>query len=143
LLQSLAPGERPRALALMSPWCDLTQQGDSLLFNAGRDPTLKPDDLRRCAKAYATHHDRQAAALSPLFGTFDPAMPPAIITTGSRDLLMSDSIRLATVMQQAGMMAELRIGEGLWHVFEFYDIPEAHRSLQRIAGFLRQSIEKA
>jgi len=46
-------------------------------------------------------------------------------------------------MQQAGMMAELRIGEGLWHVFEFYDIPEAHRSLQRIADFLRQSIEKA
>ena len=139
LLQHLVPHERPRAIALMSPWCDLAHQGESITVNAGRDPTLTPDDLRRCAEAYAAGRDFWNPAISPLYGPFDSTMPPAMLTTGTRDLLMSDSVRLAAIMRQAGMAAELRIWEGLWHVFEFYDIPEAHHSLAQIAGFLRHA----
>ena len=68
---------------------------------------------------------------------------PTLITTGTRDLLLSHSVRLARVMREAGVDVDLRIWEGLWHVFEFYDeIPEAALSLRQIGEFLTERFEK-
>jgi acetyl esterase/lipase len=47
-------------------------------------------------------------------------------------------VRLSRVMREGGAVVDLRVWEGLWHVFEFYpDIPEADLSLTEIADFLR------
>ena len=75
--------------------------------------------------------------VSPVYGEFDASFPPTLITTGTRDLLLSSCVRLARVMREAGAQVDLRVWEGMWHVFEFYpDIPEAEASLKEIAGFL-------
>ena len=39
-------------------------------------------------------------------------------------------------MREAGADTRLRVWEGMWHVFEWYDIPEAQASLTDIAGYL-------
>ncbi len=55
----------------------------------------------------------------------------------ARDLLMSDSARLSTVMRRAGVEVSLHLWEGMWHVFEYTpEIPEAGQSLEEIADFL-------
>ena len=37
----------------------------------------------------------------------------------------------------SGAVVELRVAEGLWHVFEWYpDLPEAAASVREIASFL-------
>ena len=132
----------PAAAALLSPWCDLTNQGDSTTFNEGRDPTLQGPFVSEAAFAYAGSHDIASALISPINGTFDAGMPPTIITTGTRDLLMSQCVRLHRLMREAGMTVDLRVWDGLWHVFEFYDeLPEAALSLQEIADFLMQHSE--
>ena len=43
----------PDVMALLSPWCDLTNQGDSLEFNRDRDPTLRFDPDMYASNAYA------------------------------------------------------------------------------------------
>jgi monoterpene epsilon-lactone hydrolase len=125
----------PSALTVLSPATDLEYVGDS--HDADRDPFLPAavtDDLRA---AYLGTQNLRDPEISPLYGKFDATFPPTFVTTGTRDMLMSGCLRLARVMRQANAPVDLRIWEGLWHVFEFYpDIPEADASLSEIADFL-------
>src|SRR5579862_3703141 len=127
----------PKAVALMSPWTDLSRTGDTLTTLAGADPGLDYElNLEPMARAYAGRQDLRSPSLSPLYGQFPADFPPTLITTGTRDLLLSDCARLATKMRHAGIEAELRVWEGLWHVFEFNpEIPEGETSLKEIAAF--------
>jgi acetyl esterase/lipase len=134
----------PAGLAMCSPWCDLENGGDSIDFNAGRDPTLDRDFLRHAAAVYAADAALDDPGVSPINGVLASDMPAAFITTGTRDLLMSQCIRLHRLMCDAGMDADLRVWDGLWHVFEFYDeLPEAAASLREIAEFLDNCLNKS
>ena len=132
----------PHAAALLSPWCDLANGGDSVSGNDGRDPTLTRRFLDAYTKLYAGDNHAKTPDISPLHGTYDSSFPPMFVTTGTRDLLMSQCVRLAQVLRNAGVDVDLRIWDGLWHVFEFYDeLPEAEQSLRTVAAFLHRQYE--
>ena len=127
----------PRVAALLSPWCDLTNSGASLTLNDGRDPTLAKQEVDAAAAHYAGLHDRRQAEISPLFADFDDSYPPCIITSGTRDLLLSPSEDLAARLSAAGVPVKLRIWEEMWHVFEWNnELPEAAASITEISAFL-------
>ena len=128
----------PTAMVLLSPWCDLEQAGESLRSNDGRDPTLTYDINNTAVELYAGSNDCENPDISPLNGAFDDSYPPTLITSGSRDLLLSHCLRLSRTMRNAGIATRLDVWEGMWHVFEFYDeLPEARESLLEISGFLK------
>ena len=132
--------QMPEAIAALSPASDLNDYGDSGL--ADRDPMLKKAETKGVEAAYLAGQDPTNPEISPVFGPFDPAFPPTIITTGTRDFLLSSCVRLARVMREAGTAVDLRVWEGMWHVFEFYpEIPEADASLSEIADYLRPHLE--
>lgn len=125
----------PRAIVALSPVTDLSHEGDSQI--ADRDPTLPALRPREIRAAYLGKRDAKHPEVSPLYGKFDPSFPPTLVTTGTRDLLLSGCVRLARVMREAGAPIDLRVWEGMWHVFEYYpDIPEADASLSEVAAFL-------
>lgn len=132
----------PGAVALMSPWCDLTHQGDTIATLDGIDPTLDySHQLQHMARAYAGGRALADPDISPLFAPVVPGFPPTVITTGTRDLLLSDSARLSARLRAAGVTVDLRVFEGMWHVFEYYpDLPEAELSTRGIAEFLIQHL---
>lgn len=131
----------PSAVLLLSPWCDLTHRGDSLLANNGRDPTLGLDLLQFAAALYAGTAEVSQPAISPINGSFFAEGPPVMITTGTRDLLLSQCIELARCMRIAGQDVRLDVYDGLWHVFEFYDeLPEAQISLEACSSFLKKHL---
>ena len=138
LLQRLraAGAPMPACAVLLSPWVDLTGQGDSHVFNDNRDPTLNNHWVDVAAAMHAPGQSLQNPGISPLYGKFD-GFPPTMITTGSLDLLLSDCLRLAHRLRAAGVSCDLRVWEGLWHVFEFYPIPEAHTSIAEMAEFIK------
>lgn len=125
----------PRAIAALSPAVDLDHLGDSQI--ADRDPVLHLSRSGDVRAAYLGNTDARQPDVSPIYGKFDPSFPPTLVTTGTRDLLLSGCARLARVMREAGAPIDLRIWEGMWHVFEYYpNIPEADASLSEIATFL-------
>lgn len=139
VLQAMADGLLPpAALALFSPWSDLTDSGDSIRTLEGIDPDLEFDGyLGRAAMAYAGGRQTSDAEISPIYARFPANFPPTIISTGTRDLLLSDCARLHLALKRAGAPVTLNVWEGMWHDFEFYpDIPEGHESLAEMAGFL-------
>ncbi len=126
----------PCAMALLSPAVDL--RTDPLLYEptTHADPTLSLDHIGEVLQVYGNGIDPGNAELSPLFGDFK-GMPPTIITTGTRDLLLSMCLRFYRQLVRAGVDVECRVWDGLWHVFEYYDdYPEAAESLKEISEFL-------
>ncbi len=130
----------PKAAALFSPFVDFSCASDTLTTLNGIDPTLGP--VGPFVNAYAAGCDVSEPALSPINAEYDSSFPPVLITTGTRDLLLSESARLSTCMRQAGVNVSLHVWEGMWHVFEFYpEIPEAQQSLNEVAGFLSRHLD--
>lgn len=107
---------------LLSPWIDLSHSGDSHITLAKQDPTLSVKHfLHPAALAYAGERSLNDPEISPLFQTMPSCFPPVFVTTATRDLLMSDAVRLTSKLREAGNeKVDLRIEDGLWHVFEWY-----------------------
>ncbi|WP_333815900.1 transcriptional regulator BetI [Tabrizicola sp.] len=129
----------PAAMALLSPWVDA---GQGLpCANDGWDPTVSRRHLADAARLYAgAEATARNPSVSPLHGSME-GMPPALIITGSRDLLREQAHALAAALERAGTPVVLRDWPGLWHVFEFYRVlPEAAASLDEIAAFLRSHL---
>ena len=100
----------PAAVVLMTPGADLTEAGDSHQTNLGLDPLI-PGSGRQQFLLYAAGHDLRHPYLSPLNGDFSKGFPPAILTTGTRDMLLSDTVLLHRALRRAGIPAELHVTE--------------------------------
>ena len=134
----------PAVLALLSPWSDLTSEPDSLVTNDGHDPTLTSLYIDYAASAYRGVLAANDPAISPVYGAYSSEFPSTIITTGTRDLLLSHSLTQARVMEDAGIDVTLRVWDGMWHVFEFYpNLPEAALSLGEVADHMVQAIKSS
>lgn len=131
----------PAACALLSPWCDLSHSGDSEISNDGRDPSLTRSYCVDGAQLFAGMLPVDSQKLSPLLFNYGSDFPPTLITSGTRDLLLSQAVRLSTQLRQSGNPVELRIWEEMWHVFEFYPtLPESIKSLTEISLFLQSHL---
>lgn len=128
----------PCALVLLSPWIDLTHSGISHLTLEGLDPTLDVKKfLEPAAKSYANGLPLDSPAISPLWSPISKGWPPTFLSSGTRDLLLSDTIRLTTKLRDAGTIVDLHIADGLWHVYEWYpDLPESITYLKRCSDFI-------
>jgi acetyl esterase/lipase len=105
---------QPAGLVLQTPAVDLTGTGDSRHTNRFLDPTLYGGPEARSG-AYAGQTDPRNPYLSPLFGDFSRGWPPTILTSGTRDLLLSDTVCMHRALRRAGISAELHIAEASGH----------------------------
>jgi monoterpene epsilon-lactone hydrolase len=128
----------PAAMAPGTPWADLTGQGDSRQANEFVDNVLVSDRgvLSAAAALYAGGADLADPRISPLLGDFR-GLPPAILTSGTRDLLLSDAARVHRKLRQAGVDAALQVLEAQSHA-QFLEpfIPENEAAFAEIAAFL-------
>ena len=124
----------PEKLALLSPAADMTEAFDP--HAAPDDPFLSPYLVEAVPAAYAGDLDKTNPEISPIHHDFAADWPPTLITTGTRDRFAGQCAALARAIRDAGAEADLRLWDSLWHVFEYYDIPEADLSLSEIAAFI-------
>lgn len=126
----------PAAMVLLSPWVD--PGGPHVFANDGWDPTVTRRHLMDAARLYAG--GQRNPSVAPLSGSMH-GLPPAFISTGSRDILREEAHALADALRAAGGEVTLRDWPGLWHVFEFYRaLPEAAASLDEVAAFISQTL---
>ena len=127
----------PAAIAPGTPWVDLTGAGDSIMANAFVDNVLVASTgwAGAAAKLYAGGHDLRDPLVSPIFGDFS-GLPPAILTSGTRDLFLSHTVRTHRKLRQAGIDARLQVFEGQSHA-QYLDpfVPETEEAFSEIARF--------
>ncbi len=108
----LAP---PAALALLTPATDGALQSDTMTTNDQLDSVLKYAAMDEFWAVYAGRHDRSDPYLSPVYGDFSKGFPPTLLQSGTRDLLLSDTVRLHRALRRAGVEAELHVWEAMPH----------------------------
>ncbi|SQA98194.1 Monoterpene epsilon-lactone hydrolase [Cedecea neteri] len=96
------------ALVLLSPEADLTESGDSFQVNQLVDVVL-PGSLRENNLLYAAGVELTHPYLSPLFGDFTRDFPATFIQSGTRDLFLSNAVRLHRALRKANVEAELHV----------------------------------
>lgn len=132
----------PAALALLSPWTDLSLGNASHETQAHVDPYF-PDrtPLRMAAAAYCAGASPLDAFISPQFADL-AGLPPTLIHVGTREALLDDSRLLAQRMQAQGCEAQLAVYSGMWHVWQIFggDLRESDQSLDALGAFVRSKL---
>ena len=133
----------PGAIAPGTPMSDVTKSGDSFYTNEMVDNILVSRDgfCHAATLIYANGHDLADPLLSPVNGDMH-GFPPAILTTGTRDLLLSNTVRVHRKLRRAGVAAELVVFEGQSHAqYQFDDaVPETKEAFGEIASFFRKHL---
>lgn len=127
----------PARLVCISPLIDVEGTGESAIANAKRDPWLTAN-AKSLFKYYVGQNDPRDPLISPLYADYT-GFPPMLIFAGRDEILLSDATRLAEKARQAGVEVQLKVWEGMWHVFPFFApfVPEASQAISEIGAFIQ------
>jgi len=125
----------PGALGMLTPATDLTRLGDTWETNYGFDYVLGAYGTDNIA-LYANGHDLKDPYLSPLYGDFSKGFPPTFLQSGTRDRLLSDTVRMHRALLAAGVAAELHVWEAMPHGTFGGNTPEDQEVRRALAAFI-------
>lgn len=134
----------PGALVLMSPWADMTGEGESRRVNFRKDPMFgssagsEADEKRKPGNPYAQGADLRDPCLSPVLADYR-GFPPMLIQVGGWEMLLSEARTVAQRAREAGVEAVLSEYPGMFHVFQMLGglIPESRRAWREAGEFIR------
>jgi monoterpene epsilon-lactone hydrolase len=133
----------PGALGVFSGLADFSRAGDSRqLFTLNGFPgALEPVDPSHLPNdEYVGKTDRKGPVLSPLFADLH-GMPPSLLVTSTRDLLLSDTSILHRALLRAGDDSQLVVYEALPHAFWYhFQLPETKEALELMAKFFDEKV---
>ena len=80
--------------------------------------------------------------LSPLYADLH-GMPPSLLVSGTRDMLLSDTAIFHRALLRAGDDAQLIVFEAMPHAFWYhFDFPETTEALELMAKFFDQKLAR-
>ena len=133
----------PIAAYTGTPWADLSNNSDSLVINEGVDRILVSYQglLKAAAMLYAGKHSLTDPSFSPVYGEFT-GLPPTILVTGTRDLFLSDTVRVNRKFRECGIHTQLEVFEGLSHAdyLVAHNTPESVTVYKEVKQFFLNAI---
>lgn len=128
----------PVAIYAGTPWADLSKTGDSLYINEGVDRILIAYDgvLKAAANLYANKVELNHSSVSPLYGSFE-GFPPTFLLSGTRDMFLSDTVRVNRKLREVGVPTQLEVFEGISHAeyLVAYETPESVAAYAELGAF--------
>lgn len=135
----------PAALGMFSTLADFSRTSDSQqLFGLnGFSGNISPQTSDRPHdENYVGTTDPKDSVLSPLFADLH-GMPPCLLVTSTRDLLLSNTSIFHRALLHAGVDSQLMVFEALPHAFWYhFQLPETKEALQMMANFFDEKLGK-
>jgi len=134
----------PKAIFLGTPGADFNKIGDSYYINEGIDKALGTWDgmITAALKLYANGTDFNDPYISPVYSNLS-GFPPTILVSGTRDLLLSCTVRVHRKLRDSDVIADLVVIEGHAHA-DYMIVPNAPESIavfKDIDNFFRKFFE--
>jgi epsilon-lactone hydrolase len=132
---------QPAAVAVFSPWADISRSGASMRTKDGADPLFSYDAMGWYAGRYMPAGDRSAPLASPVFATL-AGLPPLLIQAGSHEVLLDDAVRLAANAGRDDVDVTLQVAPEGTHVFQLYfgALDEADEAIDEVARFFKRHL---
>ncbi len=123
----------PGAAVAMSPMVDFTMTADTWITLEGQDPMVAREAYVRKILPVLGITDYRDPVISPhLDENLADGMPPSLLQTGGKEVLLSDSLIMFQALEAAGQVAKLDLYDGVPHCFTFV-VPEARESKVALA----------
>ena len=129
----------PAALVLLTPEVDLTESGDSFVTLA--DVSVGLQSLLDANHLYAAGADLTDPYLSPLFGDVT-GFPPTLLISGTRDLYLSNTVRMHRKLRESGVDADLHIFDARPHA-GYGPAPEEAAVSAEVGAFVSKHLANA
>jgi epsilon-lactone hydrolase len=132
---------QPAAVAVFSPWADISRSGASMRTKDGADPLFSYDIMGWYAGRYMPAGDRSAPLASPVYATLT-GLPPLLIQAGSHEVLLDDAVRLAANAGRDDVDVTLQVAPEGTHVFQLYfgALDEADEAIDEVARFFKRHL---
>lgn len=136
--------ELPRAMVLMSPWADLSEEGESYTENLYKDPmfgikegTERKEGYHAVSIVYAGEMDTHDPLISPVYGDYS-GFCPMLIQSGTYEVLESNSDMIYENARANGVDVRLTKYEGMWHMFQLFGdlFPESREAWSEVETYL-------
>jgi len=133
-------GPLPAAAAVVSPWTDLTQSGESFVSNAAHGPDR--EYLSYWADVYLDGVDAKTPYASPLFASLHD-LPPVLVQAGGQETMLDDATAFAAAAARAGCSINLEVYADQPHSFqhEAAENEVAREAITRLAHFVRRWVD--
>lgn len=129
----------PAGLALLSPWLDLANAGESHTANSRTEAFIGGQVLDRISRALLPDEaSRRDWRVSPFHAPDEllGELPPILVQVGGAEVLLDDGLEFARRVAAAGGTVELERFEGQGHVVAMWTgLPEARRALKELASW--------
>jgi epsilon-lactone hydrolase len=131
----------PAAAVFWSPNTDLSSRDDTTVTLDPDDPILTYSTLLVTgSKAYAGDVALDDPRVSPLYADLSKGFSPALIVVGTKEMLLSSSVRFYQALEAAGQSVKLDVHEGMWHAFPQYGLPESKVAVEKSAKFINDHL---
>ena len=128
----------PTAAGVFSGAGDLSRAGD---IEGYLPPLQAGKATNQVIKEYIGDADPSDPLISPQFGDLS-GLPPTLVMSSTRDLLLSHCAMLHLALRDAGNVSDLMVYEGMPHAFWAYvDCPESTAAFKAQAQFLKGHIK--
>ena len=130
----------PAAVVLFTPELDLTETGDSFQVLLGLDLVLR-SRLMPVNRLYADGADLRDPYLSPIFADFSTGFPPTFLQSGTRDLFLSNAVRMHRALCHQDIECEIHLWDGMPHGGFGGASPEDEEVSRLYRNFLNKYLE--
>lgn len=108
----------PNACVCLSPWVDLSQQGNSWEANAEHDLLVDKKSSAQMTQYYLKDQSRYFHEASPVYADLS-GLPEMLIHVSSTEVLLDDARLLHRRAKECGVSVNLKIWSDLPHVWQF------------------------
>jgi acetyl esterase/lipase/ketosteroid isomerase-like protein len=129
----------PAGVACVSPFADLSFQGESWNSPATRDVLIQRQATEAVASMYLGSAPAEQPLSSPVFAKLE-ALPPMLVLASDCEALRSDAERLVAAARQAGVTADLELWPDLMHDWLLFGdgLPHADDAFARLGRWARE-----
>jgi monoterpene epsilon-lactone hydrolase len=131
----------PAAVALLSPWLDLTLTSPTFRSRAAADELFSHAAAAEAARMYLQGVPGTDEFVSPVHAGLT-GFPPTSIQVGTDEVLLGDSLAFASALALANCEVSLRVVPWMQHIWPARqpELPESRGALAALAGFVNQHV---
>ena len=120
---------QPDHIIVFSPWVDVSMSGSP--YDNESDPILGEIGLRKIGKSWAGELDVRDYRVSPLYGD-NSGLGSILIFAGTNEIFYKDIQKYVSKLKNDGVDVRFIEGEGLFHIYPMFPIPEARKAFKEI-----------
>ena len=120
---------QPDRIIAFSPWVDISMGNPP--YDSENDPILGEIGLKEIGKSWAGNRDVKDCMVSPIYGD-NRGLAKTLIFAGTGEIFYRDIKSYVEMLERDGVDVRFIEGEGLFHIYPLFPIPEAKKAFEEI-----------